>query len=151
AHLVDTTDGTRLWTDRFDGILGEGFELQDKVALTIAGSIEPILQLAEARRFNSSPRRDATPYELHLQAHPIFSSGRDNVLRSLGLLEQAIELDPNYGPALADAANCRQILDVNGWAADRDLNGRRAIALAQRALGLLSDPEAVAISAFVLA
>ena len=78
AHLIDAIDGARLWTERFDGMLGEGFELQDKVASIIAGSIEPILKLAEARRFSSVPRRDATPYELHLQAHPIFSSGREN-------------------------------------------------------------------------
>ena len=151
AHLIDAINGARLWTETFDGMLGEGFELQDKVASIIAGSIEPILKLAEARRFSSVPRRDATPYELHLQAHPIFSRGRENVLRSLSLLERATELDPNYGPALADAANCRQILDVNGWAVNRDLNRQRAIALAQDALRLLSDPAAVAISAFVLA
>jgi adenylate cyclase len=73
------------------------------------------------------------------------------VLQSLALLEQAVALDPRYGPALADAANCRQILDVNGWAADRQLNRRKAVDFARTALQVSNDPEPVAISAFVLA
>jgi adenylate cyclase len=67
------------------------------------------------------------------------------------LLKQAIELDPRYGSALADAANCRQVLDVNGWTMDRQLNRRKAIDLARKALQLSCDPEPVATSAFVLA
>jgi adenylate cyclase len=67
------------------------------------------------------------------------------------LLEQAIELDSNYESALADAANCRQILDVNGWTADRELNRRKGVNLARMALQVASDPDPVAIAAFVLA
>jgi TolB-like protein len=151
AHLIDGITGSVIWSDRFDGLLTDALEVQDKIASIIAGSIDPALQLAEARRCSASSSQNMTPYALHLQAQPIFSSGKESVLRSLNLLERAIELDPNYGSALADAANCRQILDVNGWIADRQLNRRRAIDLARMALRASSDPEPVAISAFVLA
>ena len=151
ARLMETVTGSLLWTDCFDGLVVDGFELQDKVASTIAGSIEPLLQLAEAHRRGAPSNRDRTPYGLRLQAHPIFSSGRECVLRSLRLLEQAIHLDPNYGSALADAANCRQILDVNGWTADRQLNRRKGVNLARMALQVASGPDPVAIAAFVLA
>ena len=151
AHLVDTTSGSLLWTDRFDGLLAEGLQLQDRIASIMAGSIEPAVQSAETHRCSSPSNRDVTPYALRLLAHPIFSSGKKSVLRSLNLLERAIELDPGYGSALADAANCRQILDVNGWTADRQLNRRKAINLARVALRDPSDPEPVAISAFALA
>src|SRR6202011_1910424 len=47
SQLIDAVSGTHLWADRFDGSLEDIFELQDKVALSVAGVIEPTLQAAE--------------------------------------------------------------------------------------------------------
>ena len=47
AQLIDAITGTHLWADRFDGSLEDIFELQDKVAISVAGVIEPTLQAAE--------------------------------------------------------------------------------------------------------
>jgi adenylate cyclase len=50
AQLIDSASGPHLWVDRFDGQLEDIFELQEKVAATVAGAIEPALQTAEMRR-----------------------------------------------------------------------------------------------------
>jgi adenylate cyclase len=50
AQLVDALTGTHLWADRFDGSLEDVFELQDKVAASVADVIEPALQTAETAR-----------------------------------------------------------------------------------------------------
>ena len=50
AQLIDAVTGTHLWADRFDGSLEDVFELQDRVAVRVAGVIEPTLQAAEMRR-----------------------------------------------------------------------------------------------------
>ena len=50
AQLIDAETGTHLWADRFDGSLEDVFELQDKVAISVAGVIEPALQAAETAR-----------------------------------------------------------------------------------------------------
>src|SRR5262249_47335928 len=47
ARLVGSA-GLLLWTDRFDGVLADGFDLQDRIAATVAGSVEPTVQVAEA-------------------------------------------------------------------------------------------------------
>ncbi len=47
--------GTHLWADRFDGSLEDVFELQDRVAVSVAGVIEPALQAAEMRRSAARP------------------------------------------------------------------------------------------------
>ena len=47
AQLIDANTGAHLWADRFDGLLEDVFELQDKVASSVAGVIEPALQAAE--------------------------------------------------------------------------------------------------------
>ena len=50
GQLIDAITGTHLWADRFDGSLEDVFDLQDKVAISVAGVIEPTLQAAEIRR-----------------------------------------------------------------------------------------------------
>ena len=41
GQLIDTTTGAHIWADRFDGALDDIFELQDQVASSVAGAIEP--------------------------------------------------------------------------------------------------------------
>jgi adenylate cyclase len=41
GQLIDTATGAHLWADRFDGSLEDVFDLQDKVAISVAGVIEP--------------------------------------------------------------------------------------------------------------
>ncbi|MGH7066385.1 MAG: winged helix-turn-helix domain-containing tetratricopeptide repeat protein [Acetobacteraceae bacterium] len=151
ARLMDATGRAVLWAGHCDGLLEDRMGLQHQIASIMACSVERSVLAAEAGRCAAAANLKAAPYDLRLRAQPIFSAGRERVLRSLGLLERAITLDPNYGWGLADAANCRQILDVNGWAEDRRLNRRKAISLARAALRVSSDAEPVAISAFVLA
>ena len=47
AQLIETETGARLWADRFDASLDDIFDLQDQVAISVAGVIEPTLQAAE--------------------------------------------------------------------------------------------------------
>src|SRR5207244_50829 len=55
GQLIDAVSGTHLWADRFDGSLEDVFELQDKIAVSVAGVIEPALQAAEMRRSAARP------------------------------------------------------------------------------------------------
>src|SRR6202521_348622 len=107
GQLIDAITGTHLWADRFDGSLEDVFELQDKVAISVAGVIEPALQAAEMRRSAARPTSDLTAYDLYLRALATVSSiTKERFFAALGLLEQATAIDPNYGPALSLAALC---------------------------------------------
>jgi pentatricopeptide repeat protein len=150
AQLIDATTGAHLWADRFDGPLEEIFELQDKVAVSVAGVIEPTLQAAEIARSAYRPTIDLTAFDLYLRAlRRQFE--RNSLVHALDLLGQAIERDPHYGPALALAAQCHQALEVNGWAEDPVAARRTSIDLARRALRSSPDyPDVLALAAFVL-
>ena len=101
AQLIDALSGSHLWADRFDGSLEDVFELQDKVAVNVAGVIEPTLQVAEIRRATNRPRSDPTAYDLYLRAVPLWASHeKDPIMQALGLLGRAIERDSDYGRAL---------------------------------------------------
>jgi adenylate cyclase len=152
AQLIDAVNGTHLWADRFDGSLEDVFELQDKVAISVAGVIEPTLQSAEIRRSANRPTNDLTAYDLYLRALPHFESyEKDRSIQSLHVLTEAIQRDPDYGPAIALAAHCHLHLDTNLWADNRETNRRQGIALARRALQVAGDdPNVLGHVAFVL-
>src|SRR5438874_12795792 len=101
AQLIEAATGAHLWADRFDGSLEDVFDLQDQVATSVAGIIEPALQTAEARRSAGRPTRDLTAYDLYLRARAMFYTSYKQIPQALPLLEEAIARDPNYGPALA--------------------------------------------------
>src|SRR5262249_13579123 len=69
AQLVDASWGAHLWADRFEGPLEDVFGLQDRVASSVAGIIEPALQAAEAARSAGRPTADLTAYDLYLRAY----------------------------------------------------------------------------------
>jgi TolB-like protein len=153
GQLIDALTGTHLWADRFDGSLEDVFDLQDKVAISVAGVIEPALQAAEMRRSAARPTNDLTAYDLYLRALATVSSiTKARFFAALGLLEQAISIDPNYGPALSSAAICHRRLVRDGWAEEPETSRRKAIDLARQALQVEdNDPGILADVALVLA
>src|SRR6516165_4639485 len=122
----------RISADRFDGSLEDVFELQDKVAVSVAGVIEPVLQAAETARSINRPTTDLTAYDLYLRAYAMELSG--TAPEALRLLDQAIERDPHYGPALALAAVFHGTLWIAGWSEDPEADRRSGTDLAWRAL-----------------
>jgi len=151
AQLIDTTTGAHLWADRFDGSLEDVFELQDQVAISVAGVIEPTLQAAETARSANRPTTDLTAYDLYLRGHALFWSSARNVREALRLLEEAIERDPRYGPALAWAAVCYHRLRLLGSLDDREGDRLKGTAFARRALEVAGDdPVIIANAAFAL-
>jgi TolB-like protein/class 3 adenylate cyclase len=153
AQLIDAITGTHLWADRFDGSLEDVFELQDRVAVSVAGVIEPALQAAEMRRSATRPTTDLGAYDLYLRALAVFYPiTKEGMFEALGLLEQAIAIDRHYGPALSWAAYCHMRLVVDGWAEAPEPNRRKGVDLARQALqAAQNDPSVLANAAHVLA
>jgi adenylate cyclase len=152
ALLIDAQSGAHLWADRFDGLLEDVFDLQDRVALSVAGVIEPALQAAEMRRSAARPTTDLSAYDLYLRSLVSFQLTKERILEALGLLEQAITIDRHYGPALAGAAVCHMTLASAGWAQEPEKSRRRAIDLARQALAVAeNEPGILANVAFALA
>ena len=152
AQLIDAANGAHLWADRFDGSLEDVFELQDRIAVSVAGVIEPALQAAEMRRSAARPTDDLTAYDLYLRAlATIYPITKDRIFEALGLLEQAIQFDRHYGPALAWAAICHWQLEVGGWADAPETNRRKGVDFARHALEVAgNDPGILANAALAL-
>ena len=151
GQLIEASTGAHLWADRFDGSLEQVFELQDQVATNVAGVIEPTLRAAETARSAARQTADLTTYDLYLRAHAMIISRKRQIGEALGLLRQAIDRDPRYGPALAWAGVCCYQLGVNSRQNDPEFNHRDAIDFGHRAMEVAEDdPDTLANAAVTL-
>jgi adenylate cyclase len=151
GQLIEAATGAHLWADRFDGSLEQVFELQDQVATNVAGVIEPTLQAAETARSGTRQTADLTAYDLYLRAHAMILSRKRQIGEALGLLRQAIDRDPRYGPTLAWAGVCCFHLDMNGRKNDPEFDHGDGVDFAHRALEVAADdPDTLANAALVL-
>ena len=134
ARLIDAETGAHLWVGRFDGAMGNHFELQDRVASQVAGVIEPTLQYAEVARSVRRRTENLAAYDLYLRANALFLASASLIGAAVELLEEAIAQDPHYGAALGLAAMCCQRLVFDNSSEDPAKDRLRTIDYARRAL-----------------
>jgi len=144
VQLTDATDGAQIWTHRFEDTLEDVFALQDRVALSVAGQIEPTIQQAEVQRASSRPTENMGSYDPYLRALALFRVyAKAETLQAADILDRAIALDPDFGLALSLAASCHYTLFAFGWATDPELTRRKGIDLAHRAVKAAGDDASV--------
>jgi adenylate cyclase len=148
GQLNDSSTGIQLWAEKFDGAQEDVFELQDRVASGVAGVIDPLLLDTEIRRVSDWPTADMTAYNLYLRALPLIRTwAREPNMQAIALLEQAIERDARYGPALASLALCHSQNVSGGWSENAALEYQRGKAMAKRALEAAPDDSMTVTSA----
>ena len=152
AQVIEAETGAHLWADRFDGSLEDLFNLQDKVAASVAGVVEPALQAAETVRSARRPTSDLSAYDLYLRACAIYFPSHRRMREALALLEQAIRRDPQYGAALGLAGVCCTHLATDTSAPDREAIRQKGIEFGRRAVEAAGDdPGVLADAALTLA
>jgi tetratricopeptide (TPR) repeat protein len=105
------------------------------------------LQAAETIRSAGRPTNDLTAYDLYLRAYAMVWSSARQSPEALRLMEQAIERDPHYGPALAWAAYCCYRLLVDDPSEHRGANALKGADFARRALEVAGDDPGVLVNA----
>jgi adenylate cyclase len=125
------------------------FELQDKIAVSVAGVLEPALQAAETARSAHRPTSDLTAYDLYLRAYAMVLSSARQIPEALRLMEQAIVRDPRYGPALAWAALCCYRLLIEDRSEDPEADRLKGTDFARRALEVAGDDPGILTNASI--
>jgi TolB-like protein len=135
VQLVSGDTGEQLWSDRFDRAFHEIFDLQDEIVMGIASALEPNVRQAEIQRSRKKPTDSLTAYDYYLQAlsHRAAVTAADNQ-KALELLTKAIDLDPQFAPALAHAASCYSVRKDQGWGPLSPEEIKTALDLAHRAV-----------------
>ena len=152
AQLIDAATRAHLWAGRFDGGQEDVFDLQDNITENVVGIIEPQIRKAEIGRSRRKRPENLDAYDLYLRALPhLYAMHPDDNSRALEFLIQAIELDPEFAPALAFAAWCYEQRLTRGWNTVCEDDPGNALELARAALATGSDDaNAVGMAGFVL-
>ena len=136
GQLVDATDGAHLWADRFDGLLDDIFDLQDKVTSSVVAAIAPRLDQAEIDRSASKPTASLHAVELYYRAMSSYRRlTREGIEDALNLARKAIALDPNFAAAYGVALTCFGHSVDQGWLKSDDVVEGRQYALRAMEVG----------------
>jgi TolB-like protein len=116
AQLVDATTGHHLWAERFDGTLGDIFALQDRFTRKIVAALALELTADEEKKLAFKYTDNVEAYDAYLKGREHFFAGTpDDLVKSVGYYEKAVELDPDYSPAHAGLAGAYQTSISRIW------------------------------------
>jgi TolB-like protein/Flp pilus assembly protein TadD len=135
GQLIDTSTASHIWADRFDGLLDDVFELQDKVASGVVGAIEPKLRQSEMERAARKPTDSLDAYDLYLRALALRDRHTDDSANeAIGLAKQALAIDPTYAPAAALIGWSRIHQVSHGRTPVSEVDADEAVGFAKRAI-----------------
>ncbi|MEM7462645.1 MAG: adenylate/guanylate cyclase domain-containing protein [Pseudomonadota bacterium] len=147
GQLIDTSNGTHIWADRFDGEVEDIFDLQDRVTQNVVGTILPKLEQAEIDRTKHKSTESLDAYDYYLRGVAEFNRFEEEANgRAIEFFMRAIELDPDYAAAYGMAARSHVQRKGFGWIADLAKEKAEALRLARIAARLGKD-DAIALAA----
>jgi len=105
AELVNAADGTELWTRTFDRELKDIFAVQAEIAEAVATSLELTVLGGKESSAKNAATKSMEAHNAYLQGHFYFERGNlEDYRKSVGFLQQATRLDPDYALAYAERA-----------------------------------------------
>ena len=140
AQLIEANSDTHLWSGTFERTLDDIFAIQDEIAAHIVESLKVEL----VSPMPASARTDPVALALTIQAKQVFyqyfagnhKAGAGD--RMAALLDRALELDPQYAPAMGWYGYANWMRLQEGLISPEETQ-RRFDVLAERALAI--DPE----------
>jgi non-specific serine/threonine protein kinase len=93
AQLIDALSDTHLWAEKYNGLLDDVFDIQEKVSQSITDALELQLSGEEKQSITERPFRDVKAYEYYLKARQeIDSFTEEGVKRAIQYLESALKI-----------------------------------------------------------
>jgi len=131
TKLVKVSDGSHLWSNRYDRVLEDVFSIQENIAENVATALHGVLTNKEKEAIRR-PETIIEAYEYFLRGRQLFH--QLGLKEARKLFEKAIELDPGYAPAYAGLADAHSWLYE--WEGGKDADLEAAEKNSQKALFL---------------
>ena len=138
VQLIDTSNGYHLWSERFDRVMDDIFDIQDEITAAVVDALKLKLLGGSANKVKRSTE-NAEAYELYLKGRYNWNKMEGAALqRAVDYYRQALEVDADYALAYAGLSDAYVLL-VNHAGAPIKETIPMATAAATKAIEL--DPE----------
>jgi len=119
AQLVSTSDGSHVWSERYDRELVDVLALEDDIAQAIAARLR--VELAGGPRTPPAAVGNPDAYTAYLEGRHHFARGMpDALMRAMACYERATALDPAFALAYDSLAELHWYLGFFGHVPPRD-------------------------------
>jgi eukaryotic-like serine/threonine-protein kinase len=145
AELIDVSDGSQLWGERFSRPAAEVLAVESEIARRISENLRLHLKGSGVEAVGKRPTENPEAYRAYLKGRFFWNKRTpDGLRKGLEFFQAAIEADPTYALAYAGLADCYDVLGFYSWVAPLEAFPR-AKAAARRALEIdatLTEPRA---------
>ncbi len=119
AQLTDAKTGQQVWGDRFDGDLGDLFEIRDEIMRLITSNLYQPLLNYESLKARQKPATSADAYDLYLRAlYHIEKPTRSGIEEARSHCRKALEIDPDFALVYELLMWVHLHTAWNGWTED---------------------------------
>ncbi len=116
AQLSSTFDGYQLWTETYDRLLEDIFEVQDEIALKIAQQMKERLSKSSLDEQDKGKMIDTEAYNSYLQGLFYYNKWTPgNAQKAIDAFRKAVELQPDYAQAYAGLALAYSLMSFTGF------------------------------------
>ena len=136
AQLIDSENGFHVWSKDFDGSMEDIFDVQENTAMQIAEALDIHLDPQERDALHRRYTSNIEAYDAYLrgQASLLKWNNLEHLVSARMLFEKALDLEPDYPPALAGLASVEAQIYRNHDPDEARL--QRGTELANRSLAL---------------
>ena len=137
VQLSDATTGTQLWAEQYDDDLGDIFDVQERIARRVAGTLAANLQQIALQQSLRKPTDNLDAYDLMLRSRAMSADAtRPGNRMAREMLERAIHAAPGYADVYAELADVTFQRATFGWSEFAQQDLENAVRYAQKAVDL---------------
>jgi TolB-like protein/Tfp pilus assembly protein PilF len=102
AQLIKAEDGFHVWSEVYERELTDIFAIQDEIAQAILEQLILRLGAGDGELHFAAARTDVSAFDLYLEAkQKIYTRKKIQLEQAMDLLDEALDIDPEYSPAYA--------------------------------------------------
>ena len=116
AQLSSTFDGYEIWTETYDRLLEDIFDVQDEIALKISHQLKEKLSSSTLAAEDKTKTVEIEAYNAYLQGLFYYNKWTpDNAEKATKSFLKAIEIEPEYDQAYAGLALSYSLMSFTGY------------------------------------